>query len=90
MGNIISRKSPLTAATGTMVDSEAISYRACSQLTNIDWKCVDDRKDVDEKIFKRLQRGMVLCRLFAPKNPNFAFGLQYTQNVFAEMDYCVP
>lgn len=66
-------------------DSEAIAYRACNQLTNIDWKCVGDRKDVDEKIFKRLQRGMTLCRMFGAKNPNFAFGLQYTQNVFAKL-----
>ena len=67
------------------VSDEAVMYRACNQLTDIDWKCVGDRKDVDEKIFKRLQRGMTLCRLFAPKNPAFAFGLQYTQNVFAQL-----
>ena len=66
-------------------DSEAIDYRACNQLTHINWKLVGDHKDVDEKILKRLQRGTTLCRLFAPKNPNFAFGLQYTQAVFKRL-----
>ena len=66
-------------------DSEAVAYRACNQLTNIDWKCVGDRKAIDEKIFKRLQRGTTLCRLFRLKNPDFAFGLQYTQEVFKKL-----
>lgn len=66
-------------------DGEAVAYRACNQLTNIDWKYVGTRKDVDEKILKRLQRGTTLCRLFAPKKPNFAFGLQYTQEVFKKL-----
>ena len=66
-------------------DSDAIYYRACNQLTNINWKLVGDRKNVDENIFKRLQRGTTLCRLFALKNTNFAFGLQYTQEVFKKL-----
>ena len=66
-------------------DSEAVSYRACNQLTNINWKCVGECKDVDEKIFKRLQRGTTLCRLFSPNNPDFTFGLQYTQKVFEKL-----
>ncbi len=63
-------------------DSEAVTYRACNQLTNIDWRCVGTCKDVDEKIVKRLQRGQTLQRLFAKDNTNFVFGLQYTQKVF--------
>ena len=66
-------------------DSEAVSYRACNQLTNIDWKCVGEYKDVDEKVASRLQRGQVLERLFADDNSDFAFGLQYTQEVFAKL-----
>ena len=66
-------------------DSEAIYYRDCNHLTNIDWKCVGTRKDVDEKTFKRLQRGMTLTRLFYHKNPKFTFGLQYMQEVFKKL-----
>jgi len=58
---------------------EAIYYRACNELTNIDWKFVGDKEYVDENIIKRFGRGQTLCRLFAEKNPKFAFGLKYSE-----------
>ena len=66
-------------------DSEAVAYRACNQLTNIDWKCVGDRKAVEEKIAKNMEGYQTLRRLFAPDNSDFAFGLQYTQEVFKKL-----
>ena len=68
------------------VDAEAIAYRACNQLTNIDWKAVGEYKDVDEKITKRMQRGQTLQRLFVDDNSDFAFGLQYTRDVFNKLN----
>lgn len=66
-------------------DAEAITYRACNQLTNIDWKLVGTRKNVDEKIAKNMEGYQTLRRLFGTENPDFAFGLQYTQNVFEKL-----
>ena len=64
---------------------EATFYRACNRLTNIDWKLVGVRKDVDERIAKRFGRGQTLRRIFANKNPNAAFGLKYSEEVYARI-----
>ena len=67
-------------------DAEAMAYRACNQLTNIDWKAVGKYKDVDKKIANRMQMGRTLCKLFAEDNPDFIFALQYTQKIFAQLN----
>ena len=62
---------------------EAIENEACNQLTNIYWKKIGDRKEVDKRITSRLQRGNTLQRLYNPKNKkskdNFDFALKYSQ-----------
>ena len=68
-------------------DDEAVAYRACNQLTNIDWKCVGTRKDVDEKIAKSMEGYQTLRRLFALDNSDFAFGLEYTREVFKKLSW---
>ena len=61
---------------------EAIYYRACNELTDIDWKYVGTKDDVDEKILDRMERGQTLCRVFARNNSNFNFGLKYSEEIY--------
>ena len=64
------------------VSDEAMYYRACNELSNIYWKPVGERKDVDSRILERMERGQTLCRMFDSNNPNFNFGLKYSQEIF--------
>ena len=61
---------------------EAIYYRACNELTNMEWKCVGDKNAVDENVRKTFGRGQTLRRVFAEKNLKFEFGLKYSEEVY--------
>ena len=67
---------------------EAIYYRACNELTNIYWKCVGDKKVVDEEIRRRFGRGQTFTRIFAEKNPKAIFALKYSEEIYKKItDY---
>lgn len=64
---------------------EAIYYRACNELTEIDWKYVGDKSAVDERIRRRMERAQTLCRIFAEKNPMRTFAVKYSEEVYKKV-----
>ena len=63
---------------------EAIKYRACNELTDIHWQFVGTKKQIDERILKRMERGQTFCRIFAEDNPNLAWVLEYTEKRYEQ------
>lgn len=61
---------------------EAIENNACNQLTNINWKFVGNRDEINTDLINYLM-GQTFCRLVDPKNKTkFEEVLKYTKEIY--------
>ena len=60
---------------------EAIYYRACNELTNIEWKCIE--KSFYKGLLKRVRSDQTLYRIFDENDPKFNdFAYKYSDTEF--------
>ena len=64
---------------------EAIKYRACNELTNIFWKFVGERKDIDEKICKKMEGYQTFRRLVQENDPDLSAFLGYSDEIYEKI-----
>ena len=61
---------------------EAIKYRACNELTDIRWKLVGERKNMDKRLLNKMEQGQTLRRMVAENNPELSYWLSYSQKIY--------